>query len=151
MYTLTIAQIFSQIEFYQENYLNILNTPESYFTEVEGAFVELFPFKKQNLFLGDLLQLWFAEKWLVEQSYQFQFEVFLNKQSSEETSKDLFVYAITGNLITGENQSKAWNSSTCSKNKVYLRSSFRHYCEFKALTRPKEIPFLFKPSKNIAF
>ena len=141
MYTLTIAQIFSQIEFYKENYLNILNTPESYFTKVEGAFVALFPFKKQNLFLGDLLQLWFAEKWLVEQSYQFQFEVFLNEQSSEEKPKDLFVYAITGNLITGENQSQAWNSSTRSKNKVFLNSSFRHYCEFKGLTRPKEISF----------
>ena len=57
MNTLTISQIFSNLSFYKDQYLNIIQSADLYFTEVEGAFVDLFPFKKQQLFLGDLLQL----------------------------------------------------------------------------------------------
>lgn len=60
MKTLTVASIFSNFDFYQRNYLNILNQPESYYTPVEDAWIDAFPFKKQDLYLGDLLQLWFS-------------------------------------------------------------------------------------------
>ena len=36
---------FSNFDFYQRNYLNILNQPESYYTPVEDAWIDAFPFK----------------------------------------------------------------------------------------------------------
>ncbi len=46
MKTLTIASIFSNFDFYQHNYLNILNQSQSYYTLVEGAWINAYPFKK---------------------------------------------------------------------------------------------------------
>ncbi|MCG9241134.1 hypothetical protein ACLDXR_10580 [Acinetobacter baumannii] len=43
MKTLTVASIFSNFDFYQRNYLNILNQPESYYTPVEDAWIDAFP------------------------------------------------------------------------------------------------------------
>lgn len=149
MQTLSISQIFSQFSYYQDNYLSILNNPDLYYTAVSEAYIHVWPFQKQSLFLGDLLQLWFAEKWVVEPIHQFQFEVFLNEQTSEIIAKDHYVYAITGHFFTGENHSKAWNSSTETKVNVCLNSGFKNYCEFKALTRPKTISFSFKSRTKI--
>lgn len=47
MKTLTVASIFSNLDFYQRNYLNILNQPESYYTPVEDAWIDAFPFKNK--------------------------------------------------------------------------------------------------------
>ena len=50
MKTLTVASIFSNLDFYQRNYLNILNQPESYYTPVEDAWIDAFPFKTRFVF-----------------------------------------------------------------------------------------------------
>ena len=47
MKTLTVSSIFSNFDFYQRNYLNILNQPESYYTLVEDAWINAFPFKSR--------------------------------------------------------------------------------------------------------
>ena len=65
MNTLNISDIFSQFSYYQEHYLSILSTPEQYYTAVEGAYIHVWPLAPQDLYLGDLLQLWFSEKWLI--------------------------------------------------------------------------------------
>lgn len=46
MKTLTIASIFSNFDFYQQNYLNVLTQSESYYTPVEDAWIDAYPFKK---------------------------------------------------------------------------------------------------------
>ena len=68
MNTLTIPQIFSQLSFYQDHYLDIIQDSAQYFTPVAGAEIRLWPLATKQLYLGDLLQLWFAEKWLVEKN-----------------------------------------------------------------------------------
>ena len=65
MNTLTISQIFENFSFYQENYLSILQDSEQYFIQVEQAYLDVWPFTEKKLYLGDLLQLWFSEKWLI--------------------------------------------------------------------------------------
>lgn len=137
MNTLTIPQIFAQLSFYQENYLDIIQDSTRYFTPVHGAEIRLWPLAAKQLYLGDLLQLWFAEKWLVEKERQFSFEVFLN--APEIQPKDLFIYAISGNLITGSNQSKVWQTSTAQTQELSLANVSRHYFEYQALTQPKAV------------
>lgn len=66
MTILNIQTIFSNFSFYQQNYLDILQDPERYYTPVENAFLNTFPFKQNALYLGDLLQLWFGNKWKIE-------------------------------------------------------------------------------------
>ena len=66
MHTLTIAEIFSNLSFYQDHYLEIIEDPQQYYTLVENCFQNTFPFKQQALFLGDLLQLWFGDKWKIQ-------------------------------------------------------------------------------------
>ena len=137
MNTLTIPQIFSQLSFYQDHYLEIIQDSNQYFTPVTGAEIRLWPLAIKQLYLGDLLQLWFAEKWLVEKERQFSFEVFLN--TPEIQPKDLFIYAISGNLITGTNQSKVWQASTEQTQKLSIANVSKHYFEYCGLTRPKNV------------
>ena len=86
MNTLTIPQIFSQLSFYQDHYLEIIQDSAQYFTLVAGAEIRLWPLATKQLYLGDLLQLWFAEKWLVEKERQFSFEIFLNMPEARKRS-----------------------------------------------------------------
>ncbi|MCP0912389.1 MULTISPECIES: hypothetical protein [Acinetobacter] len=137
MNTLSILQIFSQLTYYQENYLQIIADPAQYYIPVTDAHIKLWPLAQQSLYLGDLLQLWFAEKWLVETERQFSFEVFLNADYLKEQSKELYIYAISGNLLTGTNQSKAWQASTAQIQDVELANVSKHYFEFQGLSRPQ--------------
>ena len=75
--------------FYQDHYLDIIQDSAQYFTPVAGAEIRLWPLATKQLYLGDLLQLWFAEKWLVEQERQFSFEIFLN---TPETRQKNFIF-----------------------------------------------------------
>ncbi len=137
MNTLSIPQIFSQLTYYQESYLQIIADPAQYYIPVTDAHIKLWPLAQQSLYLGDLLQLWFAEKWLVETERQFSFEVFLNADYLKEQSKELYIYAISGNLLTGTNQSKAWQASTAQIQDVELANVSKHYFEFQGLSRPQ--------------
>ncbi|MDH5819630.1 hypothetical protein [Acinetobacter pseudolwoffii] len=137
MNTLSIPQIFSQLTYYQESYLQIIADPAQYYIPVTDAHIKLWPLAQQSLYLGDLLQLWFAEKWLVETERQFSFEVFLNADYLKEQSRELYIYAISGNLLTGTNQSKAWQASTAQIQDVELANVSKHYFEFQGLSRPQ--------------
>lgn len=135
MNTLSIPQIFSQLAYYQDNYLDIIQDPTQYFTPVAEAEIRLWPLATKQLYLGDLLQLWFAEKWLVEKERQFSFEVFLNAPETQQ--KDLYIYAISGNLLTGSNQSKVWQTSVEQIQTLSVANVSRHYFEFQGLSRPR--------------
>ncbi|MCO8091740.1 hypothetical protein [Acinetobacter pseudolwoffii] len=137
MNTLSIPQIFSQLTYYQESYLQIIADPAQYYIPVTDAHIKLWPLAQKSLYLGDLLQLWFAEKWLVETERQFSFEVFLNADYLKEQSRELYIYAISGNLLTGTNQSKAWQASTAQIQDVELANVSKHYFEFQGLSRPQ--------------
>ena len=135
MNTLTIPQIFAQLSFYQENYLDIIQDSTRYFTPVHGAEIRLWPLATKQLYLGDLLQLWFAEKWLVEKERQFSFEIFLNMPEAQK--KDLYIYELAGNLLTGSNQSKVWQASAKETQVLSVANVSKHYFEYRALTQPK--------------
>ncbi|MFI8035949.1 hypothetical protein ACFMJX_01115 [Acinetobacter baumannii] len=105
MKTLTVASIFSNFDFYQRNYLNILNQPESYYTPVEDAWIDAFPFKKQDLYLGDLLQLWFSSKWDVHTSLKV-----LKCSKVVDQSKPLYIFQLEGELFLGKNKVLAWST-----------------------------------------
>lgn len=138
MYTLTISQIFFNLGFYQNHYLNILQSPDQYFTEVEGAYIDVLPFKKQSLYLGDLLQLWFAQKWQVAISPAFEVEQYLAAIDVQTTlDQPAYIYAITANLFNGSNQTQVWNLSSEQPQQRVLDSSLKNYCEFLACHRPK--------------
>lgn len=137
MNTLNISQIFSQFVFYQTHYLSIIQDPAQYFTVVEDAEISLWPLATQQLYLGDLLQLWFAEKWLVEQERQYSFELFLNAEYLVPEQKDLYIYALHGNLVTGANQSKVWQASLAETKTFNLANVSKHYFEYRALSQPK--------------
>jgi len=104
MKTLTIASIFSNFDFYQRNYLNILSQTDSYFTVVENAWINAYPFKKQSLYLGDLLQLWFSSKWDVHTSFKI-----LKSSKLLTSSQPLYIFQLEGELILGKNKVLAWS------------------------------------------
>ena len=106
MTTLCIQSIFSNLFFYQQNYLQIIQNPEQYYTVVENAFVNTFPFRQQSLFLGDLLQLWFGHKWKIQNPNNLLVQK--NTLNVNESSP-LYVFQLGGELFLGANTALAWS------------------------------------------
>ena len=132
MSALSISEIFANIHFYQEHYLSILSKPDQYYIEVPEAYIQVWPFGKQNLYLGDLLQLWFAEKWLIH-STQTTFVHNLIADQSQERVADLYLYQLHGNALTGKNQSIAWSVETHTPQVIQVQGVLQHFCEYKTL------------------
>ncbi|MBU3848107.1 MAG: hypothetical protein H9855_14280 [Candidatus Acinetobacter avistercoris] len=145
MNTLSISQIFSNFSFYKENYLVILSDPNQYQTPVAEAYIEVWPFKKEALCLGDLLQLWFAQKWLAKAPIGYHFELFLNAEDDNvDQEKDLYLYAITGNVLTGRNETQAWSVKNKQSKILSIDNVLQNYCTFKACqcsVKPKNSQF----------
>jgi len=140
MQTLTIAEIFSDFSFYQDHYLSIIAQPEQYFTPVQGAFIQVWPVGTQPLYLGDLLQLWFSEKWLIQSPCQLLLEARSNgRKQPLQREKDLYLYELSGSALSGRNHCKVWSYSEQKTLSVSLDSVFKYYCLYRGTSRP-EVP-----------
>ncbi|MEG0482794.1 MAG: hypothetical protein RR569_06765 [Acinetobacter sp.] len=138
MNTLTIPEIFSNFSYYQENYLSILQNPEQYHIEVKHAELNVWPIAYKKIWLGDLLQLWFSEKWLADSTYQLNLEnQSSNTQQSSQTQADLFLFQLTGNAFTGKNQAKAWSFSEQKIISLSVNSVFKNLCYYESIDRPR--------------
>ncbi|WP_336929310.1 hypothetical protein [Acinetobacter tandoii] len=135
MNTLSIPEIFSQFSYYQENYLSLIQQPELYYTVVEGAFVSVKPFATVQLYLGDLLQLWFSEKWLVESERESWIATYFSEQT--EVQERVYIYALEGKLWSKSLQAQAWSKSQHASCTVQLERTLKYYCYYKALTAPQ--------------
>ncbi len=137
MNTLSISSIFSNLSDFQQRYLSILTDPEQYYLPVKDAYVEVWPAPKQPLYLGDLLQLWLGEKWIVNETRLPLINTVLREKSQSNPKYDHYVYAIQGNLLTGQNTSEAWSKESESSVTVQVGALFQYYCVWKSLKRPK--------------
>ena len=139
MNTLTVAQIFENFSFYQENYLSILHNPEQYYLEVEHTYLDVWPFSEKKLYLGDLLQLWFSEKWRIDSNYR----VLSNSDNqftsnSIEKAHDLYLFQLSGSTLSGSNHAQVWSTLEQKILYISLDSVFKYYCYFESIERPKE-------------
>lgn len=135
MNTLSIPEIFSQFSYYQENYLSLIQQPELYYKAVEGAFVSVRPFATVQLYLGDLLQLWFSEKWLVESARESWIATYFSEQI--EAQERVYIYALEGQLWSKPLQAQAWLKSEHASCIVQLEHTLKYYCYYKALSAPQ--------------
>ena len=137
MHTLTIAEIFSNLSFYQDNYLSIIQDSVQYRTVVEDAYIQVWPVGTEQLYLGDLLQLWLSDKWLINSPCQLLLESYSNgRKKPLQRDHDLYLYQLNGSALSGRNNSKVWSVSEQKKLSVSLDSVFKYLCIFKATHRP---------------
>ena len=137
MHTLTIAEIFSNLSFYQDNYLSIIQDSVQYRTVVEDAYIQVWPVGTEQLYLGDLLQLWFSDKWLINSPCQLLLESYSSgRKKPLQRDHDLYLYQLNGSALSGRNNSKVWSVSEQKKLSVSLDSVFKYLCIFKGTHRP---------------
>lgn len=137
MHTLTIAEIFSNLSFYQNNYLSIVQDPAQYRTAVEDAYIQVWPVGTEQLYLGDLLQLWFSDRWLVNSPCQLLLDSASNgRKQPLQREHDLYLYQLNGSALSGRNNSKVWSVSEQKQLSVSLDSVFKYLCIFKGTHRP---------------
>ena len=134
MQTLSISQVFSQFSFYQDSYLQILNDPSKYYVEVEDAYVHVWPFAKQKLYLGDLLQLWFSAKWKVSCQAESLLDVLEEKSQTQTHS---YLYQVTGHFFSSNHQTLAWSEQQSVTQPCEIEHALPYYLIFKALSRPE--------------
>lgn len=135
MQTLNISQIFSHLSFYQENYLQILQCPSQYYVEVKDAYIDVWPFSRHQLYLGDLLQLWLSDKWLLSTQAETLLDVIENKPQS---STHRYVFQINGRAFSTAHTSKAWLKEQNKEINLCVDSALKYYFIYKALSRPKQ-------------
>ncbi|OIG12297.1 hypothetical protein A7N09_31660 [Acinetobacter baumannii] len=123
--------MFSNFDFYQHNYLNILNQSESYYTPVESAWINTYPFKKQNLYLGDLLQLWFSSKWNVHNALKI-----LKSSKLLNSSESLYIFQLEGELLLGKNKVLAWSVEHQEIIELQLKNIWAPYVIAQTCKRP---------------
>ncbi|EEH70169.1 hypothetical protein HMPREF0023_0323 [Acinetobacter sp. ATCC 27244] len=136
MTILNIQTIFSNFSFYQQNYLDILQDSERYYTPVENAFLNTFPFKQNTLYLGDLLQLWFGNKWKIENSSNLLTQknsLLVNDQSP------LYLFQLGGELILGANTALAWSVAEQKVVTVHVKSIWQYAVFSHLCDRPKNV------------
>lgn len=139
MNTLTISQIFENLSFYQDNYLSILKNPEQYYLEVEHAYLDVWPFSEKKLCLGDLLQLWFSEKWLIDLNYRVLSNTYDDINEKIQFSKqDLYLFQLSGSTLSGSNHAQVWSVSEKKIIYVALDSVFKYYCYFESISKIKK-------------
>ena len=138
MHTLTIAEIFSNLSFYQDNYLSIIQDPQRYQTAVEDAYIQVWPVGTQVLYLGDLLQLWFSDKWLINSPCHLLLDSYSNgRKQPLQRDRDLYLYQLNGSALSGRNNSKVWSVSEQKKLSISLDSVFKYLCIYKGTSRPE--------------
>lgn len=135
MNTLIVSDIFKNLEFYKENYLSILSTPEQYFIPVSQAYIEIWPLGHIDLYLGDLLQLWFSEKWLIHDACFRLATPTQEHRAVLQRPDDLFLYQLTGNALTGTNTSQVWSKTENSAVEVCLSTVFRYFADYKSTAK----------------
>ncbi|MFW1748471.1 hypothetical protein ACG9XW_20020 [Acinetobacter guillouiae] len=143
MNTLTISQIFENFSVYQENYLSILQDPEQYFIQVEQAYLDVWPFTEKKLYLGDLLQLWFSEKWLINTPCRLLNSSSSDKQATQkpvQRTQDFYLFQLSGSTLSGSNHAQIWSVSEQKVLYVSLDRIFKYYCYFESIERPKKHP-----------
>jgi hypothetical protein len=149
MTTLTISQIFEKFSFYQENYLSIIHNPEQYHIDVEQAYLDVWPFSEKKLYLGDLLQLWFSEKWLIDSTcrvllgsstFDSSSSTIQATQTQIQRARDLYLFQLSGSTLSGSNHAQVWSVSEQKVLYVSLDSIFKYYCYFESIERPKNYP-----------
>ena len=137
MHTLTIAEIFSNLSFYQDNYLSIIQDPQRYQTAVEDAYIQVWPVGTEVLYLGDLLQLWFSNKWLINSPCQLLLDSYSNgRKQPLQRDHDLYLYQLNGSALSGRNNSKVWSVSEQKKLSISLDSVFKYLCIYKGTSSP---------------
>lgn len=138
MNTLSIPEIFANLNFYKENYLSLISNPADYYTPVTSAYIHVWPVGHVDLYLGDLLQLWFSEKWLIDSPVLRLFE---HKDDGRkipfQRDQDLYLYQLSGSALSGSNRSKVWSKSEGISYRVALDSAFKYYCIYKGTSRPE--------------
>lgn len=152
MKPLSISDIFSNFNFYKENYLTIISDSESYQTSVEDAYICAWPFKREQLYLGDLLQLWFAEKWILQKSSSLFLDQYaLNNNIKLNYSDEFYLYQIDGNALTGTNHAKVWSSRDNQNLSISVDHVFKYFCIFKGTSYAK-VPCknTIKPIKSVS-
>jgi hypothetical protein len=143
MNTLSICQIFSNLPYYQDQYLTILNDAELYFTPVKDAQLSIRFLKTKQLYLGDLLQLWFSEKWIFNPNKKLSFTQFFSKLIAP-VDADLYLFAIEGNAVSGRNKCKAWSATEQKVVETSLDVVLPYYCYFESIPRPLNLLSLNK-------
>lgn len=132
MNTLSITDIFKNLAFYQAHYQSILSDSNQYHTLVEDAVLSVWPLSSKNLYLGDLLQLWFSQKWRVDQTLNTQNnKIFREVIHTANQDDELYLYHIEGNALLGRGVAKGWSISEQCAYEVTLESSLQYYCTYK--------------------
>ena len=139
MNTLTIPEVFSNFSYYQENYLSIIQNPEQYHIEVACAELNIWPFTHKKVWLGDLLQLWFSGKWLIDSTCQLVLEnPSKNTKQSIQRQGDFYLFQLTGNVFTGANKAKVWSVSEQKIITLSVDSVFKNLCYYASIRQNKK-------------
>jgi hypothetical protein len=140
MTILSIQSIFSNLSYYQENYLDIIQNPTQYYQSVENANIHFAAFSDERLYLGDLLQLWFGDKWTEHQLQILEkSRNLLSNKNIENRENALFLFAFEKQGLFKQAHAYAWNVLEQKIQKISLNESFPFYCHYLSLSRPQRL------------
>lgn len=133
MHSLSISQIFAQFSYYQAHYAQIIADPARYHIAVEDAYLEVYPFGRIALQLGDVLQLWLSQHWTVSPSH----DLISPPQYAVDGQNQQFIYQIRANLFTGQHQARLWDQRRFESQSTKIDSLLKYCLTYYLRNKPR--------------
>ena len=135
---LHIQEIFSQFQFYQAQYLDIIKNPELYYQPVLNAHIHFSIVSEEKIYLGDLLQLWLGDKWTEHQvKILSHADQPLWVHLTECWHNSLFLFALERKGLFSKTSALAWSTEEQQIKQISLDQALPYYCHYLSLERPK--------------
>lgn len=140
MSALLIQDIFSQFDNYRSEYLTILQNPELYYQHVQDAKICFAKYSEEKVYLGDLLQLWFSQKWTDQQIHALDDLTYSSskfKHAHSHQNTQFFIFALGREGLFSKNLAWVWDSNHHTYHQIELPQILPFYCHYLSVKRPK--------------
>ena len=130
--TMTVEEICAKFQYYKDNYQVLLTDPNQKDIIVTNAINSFWPLGSYTLTLGQLLKLWFTGAWVFNGEYLLLPEHSIKgRQIKAMSHRDLLLFQICGNSLSGTNTCQAWSLSKQEVVSISIPGAAKYFLKHK--------------------
>lgn len=130
--TITVADICAKLSDYKDHYQTITADPDQKDIIVTDAVSSFWPLGSFTLTLAQLLKLWCSGAWVFSGEYMLLPDhTIKGKQVKATSHRDLLLFQICGNSLSGTNTCQAWSLSKQEVVSISIPGAAKYFLKYK--------------------
>ena len=130
--TMTVEEICAKFQYYKDNYQVLLTDPDQKDIIVTDAVSSFWPLGSFTLTLAQLLKLWCSGAWVFSGEYLLLPDhTIKGKQVKATSHRDLLLFQICGNSLSGTNTCQAWSLSKQEVVSISIPGAAKYFLKYK--------------------